>query len=70
MQRNDSVHDINNNKFFTKLHTIVIKATDSITIFCLDKLSPSGVFEAQIPQNDTGIIATVLYFDGVSYHQV
>jgi hypothetical protein len=27
MQGNNSVHDINNNEFFTKLHLIVIKAT-------------------------------------------
>jgi hypothetical protein len=27
MQENKSMHDINNNDFFTKLHTIVIKAT-------------------------------------------
>jgi hypothetical protein len=27
VQGNDSVHDINNNEFFTELHTIVIKAT-------------------------------------------
>jgi hypothetical protein len=27
MQGSDSVHDINNNEFFTKLHTIVIEAT-------------------------------------------
>jgi hypothetical protein len=27
MQGKDSVHDIDNNEFFTKLHTIVIEAT-------------------------------------------
>jgi hypothetical protein len=27
MQENDSMHDIKNNEFFTKLHTIVIEAT-------------------------------------------